>query len=91
MISTDKEPNEKSMAAVIVSSIEIFMARIFNVPNGNEPRKLTSIPVKKIFSNGCIKRKYEEKTESREVGKSERHFKMKNSSYGLPVFGLSDF
>ena len=59
IISTSNEPNEKSMAAVIVSSTEIFIARIFRVPNGNEPRKLTSIPVKKIFSNGCIKRKYE--------------------------------
>jgi len=36
------------------------MAAIFSVPKGREPKKLTSMPVRKIFSSGCIDQKYKE-------------------------------
>jgi hypothetical protein len=47
------------IAFTIPLDIDICIAAIFNVPSGKDPRKLTSIPVKKIFLKGCIKRKYE--------------------------------
>jgi hypothetical protein len=67
MISASNEPTEKRIADVIPSEIEICMAAIFNVPRGSDPRKLTSMPVKKIFRKCSMRRKYEEKSESQEV------------------------
>jgi len=52
MISTSNEPNEKSIAAHTPSEIASCMAAIFNVPNGNEPRKLTNMPTKKTRMRG---------------------------------------
>ena len=61
MISAINDPRENNMALFIPSETEICMAATFRVPNGREPRKLTSNPVKNIFSNGGICRKYEMK------------------------------
>src|SRR5688572_2673591 len=63
-ISAVNEPREKRIADVIPSETEICIAATFKVPSGNEPRKLTSMPVKKILSRGCIKRKYESPSKS---------------------------
>lgn len=51
MISTNKEPKEKYKAWLIPSCMEICIAATFSVPNGSEPIKLISIPVKKIRSS----------------------------------------
>jgi hypothetical protein len=54
MISAIKEPTENNMAATTPFDIDICIAAIFSVPRGREPRKLTSMPVKKILKSGCI-------------------------------------
>jgi hypothetical protein len=55
MISTSKEPAENKSAPMIPSEIDICIAAIFSVPRGRDPRKLTSIPVRKMRSSGCIR------------------------------------
>jgi hypothetical protein len=39
------------MALIMPSEMEIWMAATFIVASGSEPRKLISIPIKKIFTN----------------------------------------
>jgi hypothetical protein len=55
------------------------MAAIFRVPNGREPRKLTSMPVKNIFIKGCIKRKYEGNDFRKVVGDHQSKIPILNS------------
>ena len=55
MISASNDPTENRAADVIPSEIDICMAAMFNVPNGNEPRKLISMPIKKILVNRTVR------------------------------------
>jgi hypothetical protein len=54
MISILNVPNTNKNALLTPSVIDICIDAMFNVPNGREPRKLTSIPVKKIRIKGRI-------------------------------------